>query len=240
MIKKILGDISQDDFISIIKFFKGKAHNRITIYAIGAGAAIAGTSIWLELLSALLDKEFDLPIVDSLSKWLGSGIIVVSLIYNYLMNRGVLNEMVAKVAEKKLLHDIDVFNKMDLSAKYFLESKQNIEKFRLVSGVDWKYFEDIKFFLESVENNFFDKNVQNSSDLFCENLNNFSVKMTSIELTTKSALVRGFPIPGSKPNTYLNYIITGEASQNEVKEIIEKINNSYSNFRISVRDYLFI
>jgi hypothetical protein len=250
MIEK-LEKITPGDVLSLVKAFRGQAHNRITIRAIMGGIAVLTAPWWLEVLSVLIDWSIDLPIVDDLSKWLGFGIIIGALVYNYFMSKEILKAVVGEVAERKLNHDIKVFEKTEFDAAFITELKRSMLLKNLLEGRNWLYIIEVKDYFDGSDGKFHSSILQKASEKLVAAQDDLIQHLINADLKHEwnshewNSTGPGIEIVGNMirkqiPSSFYRYSFIKKDEIETASSLLRAMSTTYDEFRLAVKNELYV
>lgn len=102
--------------VELIKLFRPEFYNKVTWAIVTAGILLLGSSLIEKIISAFLEKEFEINITDGNDSLLGILLIMVALIYHYSSRRLELNKQLEVDKDNKnnvMVHDKELFNKLN-------------------------------------------------------------------------------------------------------------------------------
>jgi hypothetical protein len=245
MIEK-LEKITPGDVLSLVKAFRGKAHNRITLCAIGLGGAILTPHFLIEIASIFTEWSINLPIIDDLSKWLGFIIVIGALAYNYFMSKDILKAVVGEVAERKLNHDIKVFEKTEFDAAFITELKRSVLSKNLLEGSNWLYIIEVKDYFDSSDGKFHSSILQKASEKLVAAQDDLTQHLINADLkhewnsTGPGIEIVGNVIRKQIPSKLYRYSFKKQEEYDAASSLLRAMSTTYDEFRLAVKNELYV
>lgn len=244
MLKKILEKYGKNELLDLIKIIRGQAYNRITIYTIGGGITILTSPWWIEILENFLGKELNIPLTDSLTKWLGFILIIVSLIYNYTMSRLFNSNLIKDYNDRHIIHDEKVFNSFPINQKIIEDLIIDLSSLNRIDGEKWKYLINLRAYYSAAENTFKIKEISqkilsfsSQLEVLIQDINNstFDKKIKKIHSDNE-----GYSLESIDPSSYFYYSFIRKEEINSVLENCKKLLMLYIEFRTTLKDEISI
>lgn len=206
------------------------------------GIAVLTAPWWLEVLSVFTDWSIDLPIVDDLSKWLGFGIIIGALIYNYFMSKAILKAVVGEVAERKLNHDIKVFEETGLNSAFVQNFSDSIRHNNSIEGHHWENFVRVYKYLSSVDGKFHSPSLADKSAKLTLALEKMLHHLFEVDMKRSwNSVGMGDPMTNfPKPSRFHKYEFNDQQEFDTAIQLVKNVVVEYDSFRQMIKDELFI
>ncbi len=158
----------QDSIIKIIKLFKPEFYNKITWTVVITGLALIGTPLWEEIISAIINKEYNLKITSGGNEVWGYLLVALGLLYNLLsktISQYIEYKQSHNIENKKVAHDLKIFNE---SLEILTEQQLENYFYKLLNDHSYNINEDISLtkyssYLSSQENQFINKKIKNTA-----------------------------------------------------------------------------
>jgi len=245
--------IDKEFILDFIKLIKPEFYNKLTWLVVLSGIALMGSPFWQEILVAFLKKELDLNLLPGGNTLWGFLLVLAGLIYNLVTNS--FSKSIESTKERDTLldkrtHDINIFNGSEehLTEEEFVEHLDD-----LINDHSYMIDESKKvgrfqhYFLRS-GSQYIDKEIQKKLDALLESIMKI-VRFTSLYFEV-------FPRKQTDPNLRLCMHPTWnidrewdgreeskkkyEEATKELDDVIELAGTCYEEYRLLVKQKLFV
>ena len=241
-----------DNIYKLIKLLKPEFYNKITWVVVVAGLAILSTSLIEKLINAVFKISFNIEITDGNDAAVGITLVAIGLFYHVLSRKIEIQESITTKKEqdaKRSEHDIEVFNRtngiMDETAlKNILDwiGTDHSYESEQISIID-SYYHEAREHKNSYLHTEIEANKQEVINSLGRlrsflSLNFFVYPKEQVQarrfcLYPKFNMDRGgFPTP-EQSQTY-------DEKAKEMFSLIDSTYQSYVNYRLSVKQWLYV
>ena len=239
--------------LKIIKLLKPEFYNKLTWSVVIAGLALMGTPFWEEIISSVLNKEYNLNLAPGGNTPWGFSLVIAGLLY-HLISNSLLQFVEYKNKENtesgRHKHDVNIFEQSksiltEQHLNYFIDSLLSDHSYITKDSRPLHYYAD---YHSAPESEYIDKELRNASIAMSEAINSLlswmSVNFWAFPNKQSAGNLRLCMHPhlnidregDGKPGDSLKY----GAFTDTLTTLSKDVTDSYAQYRKLVKHKLFI